>query len=92
MKHVAIEVSDTDRSIEWYRRVPGFQVTERHAAFDVEGMPVELVFMRLANVHHEIVLVQKPEKTYRIMLLPDADVDGPPNFHHDAFECNNSDD
>ncbi len=92
MQHIAIEVSDTDRSIEWYRRVLGFKLTERHAAFEVEGIPVELTFMRLANVHHEIVLVHNPKKTYRTKPLPEADFDGPPNFHHAAFECDNRDD
>ncbi len=92
MQHIAIEVSDTDRSIEWYRRVLGFKITERHAAFEVEGIPVELTFMRLANVHHEIVLVHNPKKTYRMKPRPEADFDGPPNFHHAAFECDNRDD
>ena len=92
MQHIAIEVIDSDRRIEWNRRALGFQVTKRHAAFEVEGIPVELDFMRLANAHHEIVLVHNAEKTYRMKLLPGADFDGPPNFHHAAFECGNRDD
>ena len=87
MQHFAIEVSDTDRSIEWYRRVLGFKLTERHAAHEVAEIPVELTFMRLAHVHHEIVLVHNPAKTYRKKPLPEDDLDGPPNFHHAALEC-----
>lgn len=90
MQHFAVEVSDTDRSIEWYRRVLGFKLTERHAAGEVEAIPVELTFMRLGDVHHELVLVHNPAKTYRPRpARPEDDLDGPPSFHHFALECDN---
>ncbi len=91
MQHFAIEVSDTDRSVDWYRNVLGFKVTERHAAHEVAEIPVELTFMRLGDVHHEIVLVHNPAKTYRRKPLPENDLDGPPNFHHAALECDSRD-
>ncbi|MCY3996427.1 MAG: VOC family protein [Rhodobacter sp.] len=74
MQHFAIEVSDTDRSVDWYRNVLGFKVTERHAAHEVAEIPVELTFMRLGDVHHEIVLVHNPAKTYRRKPLPENDL------------------
>ena len=64
MQHFAVEVSDTDRSIEFYRRVLGFRLTERHSAHEVKGIPVELTFMRLSDVHHELVLMHNPAKKY----------------------------
>lgn len=88
MQHFSVEVSDTDRSIEFYRRVLGFKLTERHGAHEVAGIPVELTFMRLADVHHELVLVHNPAKTYRPKpVRPEDDMDGPPMFHHFALEC-----
>lgn len=89
LQHIAIEVSDTDRSIAWYRRMLGFKVTERHSAHEVPGIPVDLTFIRLANVHHEIVLVHNQEKTYRRKPPPEDDREGPANFHHVALECDN---
>lgn len=93
MQHMALEVADTDRAIEFYRRVFGFKVTERHAAYEVKGIPVELTFLRLGTVHHELVLVHNPEKTYtRRPSKPEDDLNGPPSFHHYALECDNAKD
>ena len=88
LQHFAVEVSDPDRSIEWYRRVLGFKLTERHPAFENPNIPVELIFMRLGDVHHELVITHNPAKTYRAKpSLPEDDLDGPPMFHHFALEC-----
>lgn len=88
MQHFAVEVSDTDRSIAFYRKVLGFKLTERHAAGEVAGIPVELTFLRLGDRHHELVLVHNPAKTYRPRpARPEEDLDGPPSFHHFALEC-----
>ncbi len=88
MQHFALEVSDTDRAIAFYRETLGFKLTERHAAGENPGIPVELTFMRLGNVHHELVLVHNPAKTYRTKpKRPEEDTDGPPTFHHFALEC-----
>ena len=55
--HVAIHVTDLDRSIEWYRKVVGLKVTGRWPA-----APPELVvpgcFMRVENMHHNFVLFE----------------------------------
>lgn len=85
-QHFAVEVSDTDASIAWYRRVLGFKLTERHGAFENPNIPVELTFMRLDDRHHQLVLVHNPKKTYRPKPLPEDDLDGPPGFHHYALE------
>ncbi len=93
MQHMALEVADTDRAIEFYRRVFGFKVTERHPAYEVKGIPVELTFLRLGTVHHELVLVHNPNKTYTPRATkPEDDVNGPPSFHHYALECDNAED
>lgn len=88
MQHLALEVTDVDRSIAFYRDFLGMKLTERHAPGEVEAIPVELCFMRLGSVHHDLVLVNNPAKTYRPRPgTPVEDGDGPPSFHHYAFEC-----
>ena len=93
MQHFALEVSDTDRSIAFYRDALGFKVTERHAAREVPAIPVELTFMRLHETHHDLVLVHNPAKTYRERpTRPEDDLDGPPAFHHFALESDTQQD
>lgn len=88
MQHFAVEVSDTDRAIAFYRRVLGFRLTERHAAGEVAGIPVELTFLRLGDRHHELVLVHNPVKAYTTPRpVPQDDTSGYPAFHHFALEC-----
>lgn len=86
LQHVALEVADLERSIAFYRDFLGMRVTERHKAGEVEAIPVELVFLRLAANHHDLVLTHNPAKTY-----PPAPADGvheAPVFpHHFAYEC-----
>ena len=90
MQHFAVEVSDPERSVAWYRRMLGFKVTERHAANEHPDIPVELNFMRLGDTHHELVIVHNPAKNYRPKpARPEEDLDGPPMFHHFALECDN---
>lgn len=93
MQHFAVEVSDTDKSIEFYRRMLGFKLTERHAAYEVDKIPVELTFLRLGDVHHELVLMHNPAKKYTPRdARPENEIEGPPSFHHFAFECDNRED
>ena len=93
MQHFSVDVSDTDKSIKFYRDVLGFKVTERHAANEVSAIPVELTFLRLGHTHHELVLVHNPKKTYRPRpIRPEDDLDGPPSFHHFALECDTRED
>ncbi len=89
--HMALEVSDPDRSIAFYRDVFGLKLTERHQAGEVAAIPVELVFLRIGENHHDLVLAHNPAKKYRA--LSDADmVEGPPGFHHFAFEYHSRED
>ncbi|RMD94612.1 MAG: VOC family protein [Alphaproteobacteria bacterium] len=93
LQHFALEVSDTDRAIAFYREVLGFKLTERHAAGEVEGIPVELTFLRLGNRHHDLVLVHNPAKRYRPRpTRPEEDAEGLPSFHHFAVECDSRED
>ena len=88
MQHLALEVSDMERSIAFYRSFLGMKLSERHPAGEVEAIPVELCFMRLGAVHHDMVLVHNPAKSYEPRpATPTADLSGPPSFHHFAFEC-----
>ncbi|MFT4717011.1 MAG: catechol 2,3-dioxygenase-like lactoylglutathione lyase family enzyme [Paracoccaceae bacterium] len=87
MQHFAIEVSDTQRSIEFYRKALGFKLTESHNAHEITKIPVALTFMRIATQHHELVLVHNPAKKYTKRALPQDDLEGPPSFHHFAMEC-----
>ena len=64
MQHLALEVTDIDRSIAFYRDYLGMKLSERHKAGEVEAIPVELCFMRLGPVHHDLVLVNNPAKKY----------------------------
>ena len=89
--HMALEVSEPETSIAFYRDVFGLKLTERHQAGEVEAIPVELIFLRLGPNHHDLVLAHNPAKTYR--KLSDMDpLDGPPGFHHFAFEYNSRED
>jgi catechol 2,3-dioxygenase len=83
--HAALEVRDMDKSIAFYREVFGMRLTERHAAGEVAAIPVELAFLRFGDCHHDIVLANNPNKTYRDR-QPEDDVVGPVGIHHFAFE------
>ena len=82
MQHVAIEVKNMSESIAFYKRVLGMKLTEKHKAFEIQEIPVELSFMRLASGqhHHDLVLVHNPKKNYESKENCLA-----PNFHHMAF-------
>ena len=88
LQHLALEVADTDRSIEFYRAFLGMKLTERHKAGEVAGIPVDLTFMRLGSRHHDLVLMHNPNKTYEKRPEdPRDDTVGIPAFHHYAYEC-----
>ncbi|MDP6831378.1 MAG: VOC family protein [Alphaproteobacteria bacterium] len=89
--HMAFEVTDIEKSIAFYRDVLGLKVTEHHQAGEVEAIPVELVFMRINENHHDLVLAHNPAKKYRTATAADA-TEGLPGFHHFAIEYNNRED
>jgi catechol 2,3-dioxygenase-like lactoylglutathione lyase family enzyme len=84
-QHVAIEVSDVEKSIDFYRKVLGMKLTERHAAGEVQAIKVELVFLRISDHHHDLNLVHLPGKDYKRKNAQASEV----NFHHMAFEYPN---
>lgn len=88
MQHLSLEVTDMERSIAFYRNFLGMKQSERHPAGEVAAIPIELCFMRLGPVHHDLVLVSNPAKSYETRPeKPEDDHSGPPSFHHFAFEC-----
>lgn len=54
--HVGIQVTDMDRSLEWYRDVLGLTVTGRWPM----GENGEMAFMRFTDSHHDLVLFSHP--------------------------------
>jgi catechol 2,3-dioxygenase-like lactoylglutathione lyase family enzyme len=81
--HVALEVSDMDAAIEFYRDFIGMRLTERHAAGENRNIPVELAFLRLHQHHHDLVLAHDPKRQY----TQKDNRSAPPGIHHYAFEC-----
>jgi len=86
--HMALEVTDMDRSIAFYRELMDMRLTERHEASEIPQIPVALAFLRHESNHHDFVLVHNPAKKYR-QRTPEDDSAGLPGFHHFAFEMEN---
>jgi len=86
LHHVALEVSNLKKSLEFYRSYLGMRLTERHTSDEIPQIPVDLVFIRLHSNHHDLVLVHDPEKIYRTPTEEDKARGGPPGIHHFAFE------
>lgn len=89
--HMALEVSEPEKSIAFYRDVFGLKLTERHQASEVPAIPVELIFLRIDKNHHDLVLAHNPAKKYRNSTDAEA-AEGPPGFHHFALEYNSRED
>jgi catechol 2,3-dioxygenase-like lactoylglutathione lyase family enzyme len=83
--HIAIEVADMDRSIEFYKDLLDLRLTERHQAGEVEQIPIDLAFLRSGDEHHDLVLAHNPAKKYRER-KPEDELEGIPGFHHFAFQ------
>ncbi len=83
--HIAIEVTDMDHSIKFYRELLDLRLTERHEASEIPQIPVALAFLRSEENHHDLVLAHNPSKKYRAR-TPADDLEGLPGFHHFAFE------
>ena len=85
VQHIALEVSDMDAAIAFYRSVFGARVTERHAAGEVPAIPVELCFLRFGERHHDLVLVHNPGKS---LSKPGESSAGavPAGIHHYGIE------
>ena len=57
--HVGIQVTNVDRSLNWYRDILGLTVTGRWPM----GENGEMAFMRFTDDHHNIVLFTHPTKS-----------------------------
>tara|TARA_Y100000031_G_scaffold138053_1_gene163652 strand:- start:51 stop:593 length:543 start_codon:yes stop_codon:yes gene_type:complete len=84
--HFALEVSDMEKSIAFYRELFGFKLFERHPPGEIVAIPVELAFLRVGDNHHDLVLSHNPKKKYR-KRTPEDDAEGPAYIHHFAFGC-----
>lgn len=60
--HIGLNVSDVERSIEFYRRVCGLKLTGNWGPPD---FPRPVCFMRVANTHHDLVLFELPKEVDR---------------------------
>ncbi|MEE9257084.1 MAG: VOC family protein [bacterium] len=68
--HVGFNVSDMDRSIEFYRKVLGLKVTGRWLPPD---FPTGICFMRIEAMHHNLVLFELPPDVDRGALSTETD-------------------
>jgi catechol 2,3-dioxygenase-like lactoylglutathione lyase family enzyme len=82
--HVGIQVTDVDRSIEFYRRVLGLKVTGRWGPPDF-GRPV--CFMRIDDKHHDLVLFELARDAGKVGVpVTDSQMRKGPGLDHIAFE------
>jgi catechol 2,3-dioxygenase-like lactoylglutathione lyase family enzyme len=84
-QHVSLEVSNVDKSLDFYRTFLGLKLTERHSANENPAIPFEMAFLRLGKQHHDLVLTHDPKKEY----IDKSQISGPVGIHHYALECPN---
>jgi len=60
LAHIGVQVSDMDRSLKFYREVLGLKLTGRWGPPDYPG---QICFMRIDQMHHNVVLFGLPEGT-----------------------------
>jgi catechol 2,3-dioxygenase-like lactoylglutathione lyase family enzyme len=88
--HIGIHVSDVDRSIEFYRKVLGLKLTGRWAPPDFVR---PICFMRIDNMHHNVVLFELPQDAERAGLTTaDSQHRKDVGLHHVAFEIDSRED
>ena len=63
-QHVSLEVSNVDKSLEFYRNFLHMKLTERHKAGEHKAIPFEMAFLRLNEQHHDLVLTHNPNRNY----------------------------
>ena len=88
--HIGLNVSDIDRSVEFYRRVMKFKVTGRWSPPDFRG---NLAFLRLGDKHHNLVLFELPKDVDRAGLTKvDSTERRDTGVNHIAFETDSRED
>ena len=68
--HVGLNVSDMDRSVKFYREVVGLKLTGKWGPPD---FPSAICFMRIDQMHHNLVLFGLPEDVDPGSLSTDTD-------------------
>ena len=63
-QHVSLEVSNVNKSLEFYRNFLHMKLTERHKAGEHKAIPFEMAFLRLNEQHHDLVLTHNPNRNY----------------------------
>lgn len=82
LQHYGLTTANTDRMIDWYRKVLGMMVNYRSAP----SSPFSAAFVSNDEVHHRIVLIEMPG------LAADADKRRHTRVQHVAFEYETLDD
>jgi catechol 2,3-dioxygenase-like lactoylglutathione lyase family enzyme len=88
--HIGVQVSDVDRSVDFYRKVLGLKVTGRWGPPDF-GRP--MCFMRLKDKHHDVVLFELAEDAGKVgVTAGDSRARRAPGLDHIAFEVDSRED
>lgn len=88
--HLGIHVSNVDRSIEFYRKVLGLKLTGKWGPPDFIR---PICFMRVADMHHNLVLFELPEDVERAGLTTsDSGHRRDVGLDHIAFEIDSRED
>ena len=88
--HIGVQVSNVDRSIDFYRKVLGLKVTGRWGPPDI-GRP--MCFMRINDKHHDVVLFELPEDAGKVGVASgDSRARRAPGLDHIAFEVDSRED
>jgi catechol 2,3-dioxygenase-like lactoylglutathione lyase family enzyme len=89
--HIGIHVSDTERSVEFYRRVLGLKVTGKWGPPDIRR---PICFMRIGEMHHDVVLFEMTEDARKagVALTDSAMRRSAPGLDHIAFEVESRED
>ena len=88
--HIGVQVSDVDRSVDFYRKVLGLKVTGRWGPPDF-GRP--MCFMRINDKHHDVVLFELPEDASKAGVTSgDSRGRRAPGLDHIAFEVDSRED
>jgi catechol 2,3-dioxygenase-like lactoylglutathione lyase family enzyme len=82
--HVGIQVTDVDRSIDFYRKVLGLKVTGRWGPPDFAR---SVCFMRITDKHHDLVLFEVARDDEKAgVASSDSRMRKGPGLDHIAFE------
>jgi lactoylglutathione lyase len=88
--HIGINVSDIDRSIDFYRRIMKFKLTGKWGPPEFRA---NLAFMRLGDKHHDLVLFELPKDIDRADLTTvDSTERRDTGVNHIAFETDSRED